>query len=470
MSRQVAPTLLTGFHQPPRAPNPFRAGRRAGFTLVELMVALALAAIISVSIMFISSQARLAYDETVKKVDVYNRFRYALHTIEKDLRNWVPTSELEFYTDGRGKGARTNSHWGPGEEVPDRRDELGPGIVDGGVLGEYDEYAQIIQRQYLSREPYQGEDKLHDAFQLYFRTFTYIDGESRLANVEYMLVDPNKAQGASLPPPPEKVEPAEVSNLALYKVIRYFQIDYNVVLRPNDIPVKRKVIEVCSNITDFKVEYLVDKERRARLNAAPRAETNLSVDFRTPEEDFKNPVELITRPRQDSKLGPTGGYRKMFGYGSVKLNEKIPQGVAYPARRGDDNLLGGADHRPVRFGFQGSQEVSFTELIPGDKIFIFTQSSRGEQAQAAGVGSAGNISKLNQFPSGDYTVKTNLDGLLEFEENIDSTPWNNENQTGIYYKASFLPAAVRVTLRVVDDKGENPKTLQREIWLRRRSR
>ena len=84
------------------------APKAAGFTLVELMVALALAAMISVSIMFISSQARMAYQETVKKVDVYNRFRYVLGEIEKDVRGWIPTSDLEFYTDGRG-GRKINT-------------------------------------------------------------------------------------------------------------------------------------------------------------------------------------------------------------------------------------------------------------------------------------------------------------------------------------------------------------------------
>ena len=42
--------------------------------------------------------------------------------------------------------------------------------------------------------------------------------------------------------------------------------------------------------------------------------------------------------------------------------------------------------------------------------------------------------------------------------------------TGILYKAAYMPSAIRITLRVVDDQGMNPKTLQREIWLRRRSR
>ena len=49
------------------------AAGRCGFTLVELLVALALAAVISVSIMFISTQARSAYQATVRKVEVTRR-------------------------------------------------------------------------------------------------------------------------------------------------------------------------------------------------------------------------------------------------------------------------------------------------------------------------------------------------------------------------------------------------------------
>ena len=165
--------------------------RQTGFTLVELMVALALAAMISVSIMFISSQARLAYEATVKKIDVYNRFRFVLHSIDKDIKNWIPSSDLEFYTDGRGSGSRRNNHWDPGEEVPDRKDEFGPGVADGGMVGEYDEYAHIIERHYFSEDGgTRGEEKRHDAYQLYFRTLTHVDGAIRVANVEFMRRPP----------------------------------------------------------------------------------------------------------------------------------------------------------------------------------------------------------------------------------------------------------------------------------------
>jgi hypothetical protein len=145
--------------------------------------------------------------------------------------------------------------------------------------------------------------------------------------------------------------------------------------------------------------------------------------------------------------------------------------VAYPAKRGDDNLQkgGAGQHEPVRFGFRGNPNIGFNELTPGDKIYIFTGSERGE-AFAPGVGSAENQAALIRFPSKDYTVKTNFNGLLELEEDLDSTEWRGQPKNEMYYKAAYLPAALRITLRIVDDNGENPKTLQRVVWLRKRSR
>ena len=446
-----------------RLANPF--AREPGFTLVELMVALALAAIISVSIMFISSQARMAYEETVRKVDVYNRFRYVFRTIEEDIKNWLPTSELEFYTDGRGRGARVNQHWDPGEEVPDNagvKDSLGPGVVDGGVVGEYDEYAQIVQLQYRSTEPLQREAKLHDADQMYFRTFTYVGGAMRLANVEYMLLDPSQAdRGKSgIPVVPKQVESKNVADLALYKIVRYYDISPTVIRELTKTPIVRKVMEVCTNVTDFKVEYMVEKDPAGRIHPG----------FRTPEEEFRSYAEAHVRPKQDLKLGIAGGYRKFFGYGSVKLGQNYSLATAYPGIRADDGLAGQSNPQPLRLGFQGDPTTHFGELIPGDKIFIFTSSERGEMGPGAAAGSAENVSKVTRFPSGDYTVKANSMGLLEFAEDIDTSEWAGKPQSGIYYKASYLPSAVRITMRVVDDQGQYPKTLQRVVWLRKRSR
>ena len=53
------------------------ADRREGFTLVELLVALTLSVIISMTIMVISNTAREIYDQMTKKVELSNKFRLA---------------------------------------------------------------------------------------------------------------------------------------------------------------------------------------------------------------------------------------------------------------------------------------------------------------------------------------------------------------------------------------------------------
>jgi prepilin-type N-terminal cleavage/methylation domain-containing protein len=450
----------------------------AGFTLVELMVALALAALISVAISLISTTARRAYTETTKRVDVYNRFRLVFSTIERDFSAWIATQELEFYIDGRG-GRERDFHWDPGEEVPDSRDDRGPGQVNGGMrkgvagaTSDYDEFAYILQRQYQSVEPSQVREgdrspKLHDAYQVYFKTLTFVDGAVREATVEYMLVDtgavdrdgnPVLVYGA--PPEPVDVKQENVRNLALYKVVRYFVIDKNTITNINQYPIRRRVVPVATNVTDFRLEYVVSNPYRTDRRGSPR--------FVTPEEDYKDPSEDATRPQLIQVSGTSAQvmYRKHFGYGSVRLDAEFPRATAFVDRRGDQGLKGvSSSHEPVRFGFRSDPRIAFAELTEGDRIFVFTENSRG----GGGVGS-GNVQNLIRFPAGDYTVKSNLRGQLEFLEDIDTSTWADKDQPAIRYKAAYLPAALRITIRMVDDEGENPKTMQQVVWLRRKAR
>ena len=139
-------------------------------------------------------------------------------------------------------------------------------------------------------------------------------------------------------------------------------------------------------------------------------------------------------------------------------------GTAYMAIRGDRQPKG--DHRPVRFGWEQPQDIFFAELVEGSEIFIFTPSSRG--IPGGGAAAAGG-NRFIKFVTGTYTVKNNLSGRLEFYEDISSITWERD-QNGLFYKASFIPTAIRITLRIVDDKGQNPRTFQRVVWVRRKSR
>lgn len=449
-------------------------GSTAGFTLIELMVALALSAILSIMIMMISTGAQETYSATLRKVEVYNRFRLALNTLTEDLAAWIPTQEMEFYIDGKGAGARRNFHFEAGEQVPDTSDSYGPGVVNGGTPA-YDEYAHIVQQHYLSNEIEQynrGDSsyKQHDAYQVYFRTMTYIEGQNREANIEYMLVDPGRPKTEwknGVPPPPSRFGEGgggesgreKIRDLALYKIVRFFRIDEDLITKRDLYPVERRVVEVATNVTDFRVEFMSENPFGRSSRNPPK--------FRTPEEDYSNKFgELAVRAKRE-KLGKNGSkYTKIFGYGSVLLDRKFPKAIAESAVWGDDRLRSAAkDPQPVRVGFRGSSVINFGEIVPGDRVYIFTESERG--GQKAG----GNVTgRLAAFPSGDYTVKTNINGMLEFVEDIDTSLWNGKDQSGVLYKVAFMPTALRITLRMVDDEGLNPKTMQQVIWLRRRSR
>ena len=440
--------------------------RSGGFTLVELLVALMLAAIISVVISFISTNARSSYTTTVAKVEVYNQFRLAFKDLQTDLAQWIPTQELEFYIDGRG-GRPQDFHWQPGEGVPDRTDDQGTGVVDGGVKGDYDEFAFIEEGHYKTANVDKESDDLgnnvHDAYRLYFRTMTYVDGALREANVEYMLVDASQPPGPDgLPPSPKVVTTnGKLRDLTLLKVVRYYIIDAETITQLVDYPIKRRIRELATNITDFRVEYMVHNAFNSKARSV----------FRTPAADYAKFAERATRP---VKVDDPGGasYRKVFGYGSMKLEQKYPLAVAFSARWGDDQLRQRRGHQPVRFGFESDPNIHFAELTPGDRIFVFTDQSSGagRKAGSGGGGGGPNVAQDLKMKPGDYTVKANLEGLLEFFEDVDSSKWGDKDQRPIYYKAAFIPSALRVTLRMVDDKGESPKTMQQVIWLRRKAR
>ncbi|RTZ89871.1 MAG: hypothetical protein DSY92_07870, partial [Planctomycetota bacterium] len=78
-----------------------------GFTLLELLVALTLAAIISLIISQVGTDSQRMYDSTITTVETYQKFRYALDDINENLSKMVPTASLEFYQDQ----GRSRNYW-----------------------------------------------------------------------------------------------------------------------------------------------------------------------------------------------------------------------------------------------------------------------------------------------------------------------------------------------------------------------
>ncbi len=393
-----------------RSSSPGSAASAAGgFTLLELLVALTLAAVISLCISTVGTQAQRIYHTTTTKVEVYQKFRYALNDMETALRGWEPTTSLEYFIDKpqSTQGGFKNGHWDDGEELGIH----GPNL-DGGQAGEYDEGAKIFERQYTLRS---GPNVTrHDAFSIYFRGPVTVDGVVKLANIEYMLADPREIEDDRISAIPEEVE--DNASFILLKTVRYLDINGENYDR-SSTDVAQKFIEICPNVTDLRIEYFYDNifDQKPGAFVAPSTERAL-VDSEKP------PTEI-----------DTDVWMKEFLYGGFR---DFSKGVAYAGRRDVQN---GVDDRPF-FQAQGGANVNrFSQLGVGQSLSIWSEGS-------------------SKFPPGDKTISRNDNGRLFFQEQIDSSNWEG-NQTGLRFRAAYVPSAIRISIRVLNDEGREPRTL-----------
>lgn len=390
-----------------------RDQRQRGFTLLELLVAIALAALISTIISFVSTQGQKIYISTTEKVEVYQKFRYAFRDLERTLQNMIVTSDLEFFVD---TPADIRGHWEEGEEYK-QPENLAGGRPDPR---RYDEGALVIERSYTVDGDV-GEEE-HDNFSIYFKAVTEVAGSMRVANVEYYLADPRELAEGRDGRIGKTVEAnakpgSEIAHLGfvLVKVIRY--VDVPDINSPTDRTVKKSVVELCQNVTDFRVEYFYDNV----FDAAPGGFVVPSME-RDAEVRSETGVEVLA----------DGGYLKEFLYGGWRT---IRKGGASRSLR---NTRTG-DFIPVFFEVgSATSGINFSELRYGDTIYIWNEAGGSE------------------FPNRDYTVQRNENGRLYFRESIDSSDWS-ANVTGLRFRAGYIPSQIRVTLQVLNDKGQEPR-------------
>ncbi|MGE3163711.1 MAG: prepilin-type N-terminal cleavage/methylation domain-containing protein [Planctomycetota bacterium] len=390
-----------------------RPRQDGGFTLLELLVAIALAALISAMISVVSTEGQKIYISMTEKVEVYQKFRYAFRDLERTLQNMVVTADLEFFVD---TPADIRGHWEEGEEYKDLVN------LDGGRPDprRYDEGALVIQRSYtVDGDPAEVE---HDNFSVYFKAVTEIDGIMRVANVEYYLAEPSELAagrdgriGKSVAPNAKPGSEIPHVGFVLVKVVRYVVVpDIN---SPTDRKVKKSVVELCQNVTDFRVEYFYDNV----FDAAPGG-------FVVPEMERNGEV----RSETGVEVLADGGYLKEFLYGGWR---NIRKGGATRALRNSET----GDLVPVSFDVgSATSGINFSELRYGDKIFIWNEAGGSE------------------FPNRDYTVQRNESGRLHFVENIDSSGWR-ANISGLRFRAGYVPSQFRVTMHVLNDKGGEPR-------------
>ncbi len=387
--------------------------RESGFTLLELLVALTLAAIISLIIAQVGSDSQEMYDSTVTMVETYQKFRYALDDISENLSKMVPTASLEFYQDqGRSRG-----YWDEGEELKDQ--DVGPNL-EGGVPGKYDEAATLFERKYYLEDARPDEPQEHWNDAIYFKAPVEVRGVIRLANVEYFLADPRRLEDGRRDgkiPADEEMSFDDSRSLVLMKVVRYLDLDqrnYN----STEVRVRKVVSELCSRVTDLRIEYFYDNY----FDSKPGGFMSPSIEV-TP--------ELVDS--EDSELRNIAGtYAKKFLYGGFMSRTRTN------AIRGIRNVETGAN-MPVQFNYSGSNKIKFSQLRTGDKLYIWSDG-----------GSA--------FPNGEFTLLYNSNGRLLMQEPIPFSTWD-QDPGGLRFRAPFVPPAFRISVRVLNEKGAEPRTL-----------
>lgn len=400
--------------------------RQGGFTLLELLVALALAAIISFCISVVSIQADKMYRAMTDKVEVYQKFRYALGDMQESLSNMIPTANLEFFVDRSDQDQR--GYWEDGEQYRE------PENLGGGRPNFYDEGAQVIERHYTLEQP--GRDSsTHANFSVYFKTHAEVDGQLHVANVEYYLALPQELAagrdgrvGTTVQGEPGR----PFLGFVLVKTVRY--VEAPDLFKPSDRKVRMRVFELCQNVTDLKIEYFYDNLFGDNKPGA----------FVTPELERSDLVKPEVRPKV---LTPEegGGVLREFLYGSFRPPHEYvtAQPARYNTRQGD--------HHPVYVTAGSAQTgINFSELRQRDQIYLW--SSTGSTQWAPGV----------------YTVARNENGRVYLMEDIDTAFWRGP-QPQIRFRAGYVPSAFRISIRVLNDKGGEPRLLTQVVRTLRRN-
>lgn len=83
-----------------------KRSKRKAFTLVELLVAIALGTILIGLVTFIWMQSTRIFSSTVNNLESYQRLRGVLDLIERDLANTNRTIDMEFFQDSNPNGRR----------------------------------------------------------------------------------------------------------------------------------------------------------------------------------------------------------------------------------------------------------------------------------------------------------------------------------------------------------------------------
>jgi prepilin-type N-terminal cleavage/methylation domain-containing protein len=409
------------------------------FTLVELLVAMALGVILTGAIVFIFVQSSKIFTDMDAKVAVYNYARTAFDVVERDLSNTTKTADMEFFQDSETSGL-------PGHYDKRNGDPESIAVVgeDGKSHFLFDSTEKYIYAMTLHQPPeykdFAGVKHRHDS--IYFRTVTSIGGQTKPVLVEYSLDYKRKSDG-SLRALPVLIRRhwtiTKVDNTGLGGAPA-------ISLNGNGGPLVGKnepiVTELCLYVTDVKFEfYLQDKRSRAldgKLNAKGNARPGR---FFSAEEACKGPQsgkqnELNIKMRN---FASNGGFKIACFYDYRHL----------PTKQNDEGTYDRNTEMLVT-----KNEFHFPMSEVGDRVFIFDSDVKKLTARdltiqsfaiTSGTGPGGGKAKVG----------------LRFNETLPSL----DSDPTLKFRMGFLPSMIRMTVKIKDRKNKAVRTMVRQFKL-----
>lgn len=412
-------------------PISFQDRRSRAFTLVELMVALALGAIMMSSMIFIFVTSQKIVADMNAKLVVYNYARTAFDIMEKDLANSTKTHDMEFFGDVQGGPAGIEGHYdlkaGDSESIP----VLAP---DGRPHFLFSPGEKYVYAMTLDQPPeYTGllDGLKHRADSLYFRTITSINGQTRPVLIEYAL-DYKKRTGNQVRRLPRLVRRYWIVTKVISQAVGgATRMELNGNAGPNVRKNEPIEDELCLYVTDFQVEFYIQDKR----NRQPGR--------------FMSAKEMIQGVRHDA----VSAYRniRMRNFSDVSGGFKVacfyePRCVNPSGRRDAgiyDRNLGVLRTR---------SNFSFPMCKPGDRLTVYNSS----------VGS---------FKTQDLTIKSIEEIVTGTSNNVwgvrfvEPLPQNLTRDPQVDFRVGFLPSMIRMTIKIKDERAKAFRTMVRQFKL-----
>ncbi len=387
-------------------------GPEKGLTLIELMIGIALMLVLTGQVVFIFNQARTLYLRTDAMVQVYQNARVALDSIERDITNAVKSSQMEFFNDTPGSTGFGAGFYDEGEECPELKDS------GSRFLPTRDYVFGLAVKQPKEYKPKDGPEDVeyrHDG--LYLRTITPVRGEMKEALVEYRL----NIGAVSDPKPRPVLQRIVKESSGVDPATKRHQIR----IHPPD--------DVCYYVSELTVElYLRDKGEPGIGHFYSVKEALSPTAGGKPPLGDPNPPRLANVGAGDTPAltcSVTGGFSKDPAGSSGQLHKE-----------GHLTVVG---RLPV--------------VGPGDRFYISPTDSQVR----------------TKFRSTEVTVRRIVeDGTrmrVEFEEQDEIAAKFTTGPSGanlpdpleVSYRVGWLPAAIRVTMKVKDGKSQELRTVSR---------